>query len=272
MLEASLLAKAFWSGAIVLALSLIAERVSTRLAGILSGAPIGVTMVFFFVGLERGPHYIADSVPFAIASLTGTAAFAYAYVRASQWFTKLNATMSAVCGSLAFVAVSLVLIRIPFGLIGALAVTLTSLAILGYLLRGIGDHAVDQPIRITLRLMLARSGMAALFVVCIISLAESLGSDWTGLLIGFPMTFLPTLFIIHATYGREHTHTIIQNFPFGVTSLIVYVLAVTESFPRLGVIGGTVASLLVAIAYLVSITYFRMRPEKKSIYTPDRDD
>jgi hypothetical protein len=272
MIESSLLAKALWSGGIVLALSLIAERVSTRLAGILSGAPIGVTMVYFFVGLERGPIYIAESVPFAIASLTGTMAFVYVYYRASLWFKRLNAVMSAVTASLAFIAISLVLIRIPFGMIGALAISLGSFALLGYLLRRIGDVDVDEPVRITFGLLSLRSGMAALFVVGIITLADSLGSAWTGMLIGFPMTLLPTLFIVHATYGHKHTHTMIQNLPFGLTSLIVYVLAVAETFPRLGVVGGTVSSLLVALAYLTTITFFRMRSKRQSIYSPGRHD
>jgi hypothetical protein len=89
-----------------------------------------------------------------------------------------------------------------------------------------------------------------MLIVGVITLAEILGTRWTGLLTGFPATFLPTLLIIHLTYGAAQTHAIIRNFPVGV---IFYILTVAVTFPLWGIYGGTAASLAVSFLYLAGV-------------------
>jgi hypothetical protein len=64
------------------------------------------------------------------------------------------------------------------------------------------------------------------------------------------MTMLPTLLIVHHTYGAPSTHAMIRNIPLGVGSIVVYILAVSVAFPVLGVTLGTLASLAAAMVYL----------------------
>ncbi len=253
MIATSLLAKALWSAAIVLALSWIAERASTRVAGILSGAPIGTLLVYFFVGLEMGPAYVVASVPYGIAGFTGTIIFVLAYYVVSRHIERLQAVASTVVAVVLFAAVAMVLVRLPFTMAGALVLTIGSCVGAYWLLRKVENVHVDDPIRLTLGVLVLRGGSAALFVVAVIALAEALGSKWTGLLIGFPMTLLPTLFIVHVTYGEEYTHTMIRNFPLGLGSIVVYLLSVTVTFPMWGVYGGTAASLALSVVYLTLI-------------------
>ena len=68
---------------IVLGLSLVAERVSPRVAGVLSGYPLGAAIALFFIGLEIGPQFAADSAVFALAGLTASMVFVAAYFAVS---------------------------------------------------------------------------------------------------------------------------------------------------------------------------------------------
>jgi uncharacterized membrane protein (GlpM family) len=251
--DSSLLAKVFWSAAIVLGLAAIAEHMSTRIAGILSGAPLNAVLVYLFVGQEKGVDFVVSSVPHGIASFTATLAFVLTYYWVSSWLTFGAAISSAAIGVLAFIAVASLLAMISFGLASAIATTFGSLLLAIWMLRRIEFAQVGKPVRYTLRLWLLRGGLAAGFIVSVISFAEILGSRWAGLLTGFPSTLMPTLLIIHMAYGRASTHAIIRNFPVGMGSIILYILSVPVTFKLFGIYGGTVASLAVSVVYLTAV-------------------
>ncbi|NQV83275.1 MAG: hypothetical protein HQ494_05590 [Rhodospirillales bacterium] len=252
MFDTLLLAKILSSGGIVLGLSLLAERVGPRVAGVLSGAPLGVVMVFFFLGHEIGTDTIIASIPHAIAGLTGTLVFVYAYYRTSLWPFRFGILISPIVSVAAFFGVALVLSRISFTHASALVFTAGASITAGLFFRSrIDNLRISWRVRMTPLVIGFRVGLSTVFVVSAISLAKILGSAWTGLLIGFPMTLLPLLLIVHMTYSREHAHALIRNFPIGIVGLIIYLLSLPFTFPAFGVTLGTVASLSASCLYFL---------------------
>ena len=83
----------------VLTLSLIADFVSPRIAGILSGYPLGAAISLFFIGFEIGPGFASESALYTMTGLVGIQGFIYSYYLASSrvkvygiWF---NITVSS---------------------------------------------------------------------------------------------------------------------------------------------------------------------------------
>jgi hypothetical protein len=251
---AAIAAKVLWSAGLVLGLSLLAERVSTRVAGILAGAPQNTVLVFFFVGLDMGVEHVVSSTPHAIASFSATAGFGLAYYLASLWCERWPATAGAIAGTVVFFAIAMGLSLVHLTLFEATALTLSVILAAVWAFRRIMLVSVSKPVPYTPGLLLLRGSVAALLIVTSIMLAEALGTRWTGLLTGFPAILLPTLLIINVTYGTPSAHAIIRNFPLGVTSIILYILTVPITFPHLGVWGGTAVSLTISLAYLAGIT------------------
>ena len=60
MPDAVFVAKLMSSVSIVVLLSWIAERVSPRVSGILSGYPLGAAIALFFYGVEISPEFAAS--------------------------------------------------------------------------------------------------------------------------------------------------------------------------------------------------------------------
>jgi uncharacterized membrane protein (GlpM family) len=251
--ETTLLAKVLWSAAIVLGLSVVAERVSMRVAGILSGAPQNVVLVYFFVGRDKGIDHVTQSAPHGVASFSATIAFVLTYYWGSSRFTRHSAIAGSLIGIAAFAIVAVVLSMIPFTLVSATALTLSVIAIAVWLSHRIEVMPLKDPVRYTASLLLLRGSVAATLIVGVITLAELLGVRWTGLLTGFPTILLPTLLIIHFTYGSAHAHAIIRNFPVGVGSIILYILSIPITFPLWGIYGGTAASLGASFLYLAAV-------------------
>ena len=67
-----ILAKIGLSAIMVIAITLIAEKLSTRFAGVLLGFPLGAGLTFFFTGIEQGSLFAAQSAPWAIQGLSAT--------------------------------------------------------------------------------------------------------------------------------------------------------------------------------------------------------
>lgn len=77
MLEVPLtwqLAKLGLSVSMVLGLSAIAVRASPRIAGLLSGYPLGTALALFFIGLEISPTFATQSAVHTLAGFTATMA------------------------------------------------------------------------------------------------------------------------------------------------------------------------------------------------------
>lgn len=235
---------------VVLGLAFVAERVSTRIAGLLSGAPLNAVLVYFFVASDMGTAYILESIPHGIASFTATLAFILTYYFVSANMTRFAVLGSSLIGVAVYATIAVGLVAISFTLISAVAITLAAIVFAIWFFRRIEFVPVERPVRYTGQLLLLRGGFAVALIVSVITLAEILGTRWTGLLTGFPTTLLPTLVIIHATYGTANTHAIIRNFPVGVGSIILYILSVPITFPLWGVFGGTAASLAISFVYL----------------------
>ena len=259
--ETSLLIKAAWSAAVVLGLTLVAERVGSRIAGILSGAPLTAVLVFFFVGQDLGVDYVVASIPHSIAAFTGTVCFVLVYYWTSARLNRFSAIGALALGIAAFFAVAGLLSNVPFTLLTATALTLATILLAAFLVRKAPAYNIGRPIKFTIAQIMLRGGVAALLITAVIYLAETVGPHWTGLLVGFPATLLPTYLIIHLTYGKTSTRAMIRSFPAGVPSLILYLGLVPFTFPAWGIWGGTAACLAASTAYLTTIMFLgRKRP------------
>jgi len=239
---------------IVLGFSILAERVGPRLAGVLMGAPFGALISYYFIGHEAGPAFVAAGVPHAVAGLVGTLSFTYAYYRVSIRLAAApalwNAGASTLAGLIAFFIWTAAIHDISLSIPTALMVLIPFMVLFTYLFRQAGNVRVRTPAKLTPKLLAIRAGGAALLVSAVSSAAVLLGPAWGGLLMGFPMTLLPTMLIIHLSYTKEHVHSFLGAFPIGLGSLVAYILVVSESFPRFGVDLGTLIALGAAYVYL----------------------
>lgn len=242
--------------AIVTALSIIAERVSPRAAGILSGYPLGTAISLFFIGLEQGPAYAGESAVYTAAGIAAQLVFYFGYyfvsLRARRWAI-LAASLAALAGFLGASALLRALPPSPWA-----SILIAAAAILGFgaLFRGIPNTRIAEKTRLGPRVLLLRAALAALIILGIIGAANLVPPGWAGLFSAFPAASFPLVLIIHSTYSREQAHTIIKNIPTGLWSLVLYSLAVSFAYPLWGIYWGTLAGYAAATLYLYLYSRF----------------
>ena len=259
MVELVVVIKIVSSVALVLALSLVAEYVSPRAAGMLAGYPLGAAIALFFVGLEIGPEYAGHSAVYTMMGLVATQAFVYCYFKANLVFENYCIPLSSAAAMGGYAIVVWLLHLIPRNTILAICIPIASIFAFVHLFKEIQNVGIRQRVKLSKRVLLFRAVLAAVTILVITGIARSVGSAWTGLFSAFPITLFPLILIVHITYDMEHVHTIIKNFPLGLGSLIAYSLTVSLAYPRMGIYVGTLLGFTVATAYLLAFQFIRER-------------
>jgi uncharacterized membrane protein (GlpM family) len=237
---------------LVLTLSVLAERLSPQVAGLLSGYPLGAALALFFIGLEIGPQFAAQSAVYTLAGLLASLVFVAVY-----WFVSTRVSGRGVLASSAaalggYFAAAWLLQLMPFSRTAAAVVPLASVFGFMRLFRGIPNVTVTRRVRFSVAVLLLRACLAAVIITAITAAAGAVGAAWAGLFAAFPTVLFPLMLIVHLSYGKTHVHTIIKNFPPGLGSLIAYCLSVSVLYPVLGVAGGTMLGFAAASLYLLA--------------------
>jgi hypothetical protein len=255
-----ILAKIAVSIGTVLGLSMLAERVGPRVAGVLSGYPLGTAILLYFIAIEQGISFASESAVYALPGLIATLTFLYAYFIVSRSCTHLavfpQIMLSSVGAFVTYLSVSWLFQLAEMSLIQAAITLLLAIGVALSLFRKIENVLILNRVRLTKRVVLLRAALAALIVLVISGLAAWIGPRWSGLLSGFPVTLYPTMLILHFTYGAAPVHTLIRNFPRGMGALWVYIIAVALGYPVLGLGLGTVLAFVAATVYLLFYSTF----------------
>lgn len=236
---------------VVTTLSIIAERISPRAAGILSGYPLGSAISLFFIGLEQSPEFAAQSAVYNIAGLAALLSFFYIYYQVSTRMRRLAIPLSTAAALAGFLAVAglLHLLRLPP--LGCLLAGGGAIVGFGALYRRIPNANIASRVRLGPRVMLFRASLAALVILAITGAANLVPPSWAGLFSAFPATVFPLLLILHTTYGARQAHAVIKNLPTGLWALVSYSLTISLAYPILGIYQGTLLGFGVATVYLL---------------------
>ena len=240
---------------LILCLTWITEKASPRIAGILSGYPVGTALVLFFYGIEIGPDFAVASVPYNLLGHTSALVFVYCYFRGSRSSTVISIMIASVCAICGYAVSALVMSILEPTLLTGAAFTFSIIALFSFLFRDIPDTMIDDPPRYTPAMFFSRLILSSAIVLLITGVAQGIGVRWAGLFSAFPLVVYPLLILIHLNYGVPRAHTVIKNFPRGLWTVAAYSIIVSLTYGRLGVFIGTACGYLVATAVLLVINW-----------------
>lgn len=262
-----LIAKIALSAGMVITITLVAEQLSTRFAGVLLGFPLGAGLTFFFTGIEQGPLFAAQSAPWAIQGLGATLVFCLMYhecgkkLQNTSIYSLLPPTL---CGLSGFFGTAFLLQNLLAGhLILRIAMVVLIFGGVTILFRLTPILPIRRKVPTTALVLLSRALFAALVLVIITTLAKTVGSRWSGIFAAFPTTVLPTVWVLHYHYNVRTISALFREIPLGMLAIVVFACSVYFTFPALGVYLGIGVSYGVAFGYLLFYEYFLRHPLDK---------
>lgn len=230
----------------VVIISDLFERINPKVAGLLSGYPIGVALSLFFFGLEHGATFAARSALFNIVGMVTFLSFIGLYYLAARAFRKYALFASTTVATLGFLAIAYALQQINFTLLGSVVIAITAIVTLAIPFGGIREIQTGAAVKVTFRSIVIKAVVAGSIITGVTTIAGLVGPAWAGLLASFPATTLPLILMVHHKYTPMHINALFKYIPIGSVSIVCYVLAVYHFYPRNGIYVGTLIAYAVA--------------------------
>lgn len=253
-IDALFVLKALISIGIVVALSLIAERLGPRAAGLLTGLPLGAGMVTIFTGLEQGTMFAARAALFMVPGFITTLVFIYFYaqVAARQNRGGVKAVLMPWMAANVTYAISAAFIHyLEMPLEVSIPIIIVSLLLVSKMMSGLPDTPIMARVSFGWRVMAFRAGLATAVILLITGIASTVGAEWIGILTGYPITMLPLILVIHITYSGAETAAVLKHLPMGLGGVVSFCIACNFSLSAYGLGWGLTLAYVAAFSYLL---------------------
>jgi len=240
---------------VVVAASLVAERVGALIGAMVATLPIAAGPAYILLSLDHDAQFIADSTVASLAVHAATGLFGTAYVLAAQRCS-FSLTIAIAVGT--WLAGALIIRSTAWSLAGAIALCAVTYGICVPLVQrylhvrvpAIARHWFDIPFRALL---------VAALVGAVVAVGANVGPKLTGILAVFPIVMVSLMLILHPRIGGAATAAIIANTMWGLVGFALSVLTLHLAVVPLGAPLALALALLVAVATNVTIFLVRRR-------------
>ena len=248
--------------AVVLSLSYIAEKVSPKVSGILSGLPVGSSITLLFFAIENGVDYVTKVALYNIHGLFAALAFSIGYYISTFYKGKFEIFMSLLISFIAYLIIAFILAYVPPHVVLTPLIVITLMLIASIYFAKKENFAIDKKVKTSISDIFFRSLLTISIFLVISSLPKYVPSNIAGIFSSFPTILLPLMLIIHFRHSRLQARTVIKNTPFGLSSVVIYSLVVYFAYAKIGIVFGTIVALIASVLYVVIqgkvLRYFKL--------------
>ena len=246
----------------VLSLTTVAEKVSVKTSGLLSGLPIGSAITLVFFAIEYGVSYVQQTALYNIHGLFAALAFCVGYYISTFYTGKFEIFFSLMVSFISYIVIAFLLSLIPPHLVFTPLIVYTLLLGCAIYFSKKEDHKIVKTDKVSVFDLVIRSVLTIGIFLIVSSLPKYVPANLAGIFSSFPTILLPLLLIIHFNHSNLQARTIIKNTPFGLTSVVVYSFLVYLTYPTIGIFWGTiiglVSSVLVIVIQTKVLKYFKI--------------
>ena len=244
-----LLASFVVGGLAVTLLTLLAEQVHPRTAGIILSLPTNLAVSLFFIGWTLSPGAVAEAAIGIPASLGASLIFVAIYVWMAARIRRRTIgtfALTFVCGLLGWLVIALPL---ALYIIQSIALSLVLYVFLAcvahmWLNREAEDADAVAPIRYTFLQRSGRALFAGFLIMMVVYLSKTLGPLWGGVFSVFPAATSSGLLILHWQRDAEILKKVYRTVPLGSPIFLLYTLMCVLTFPGMGIVLGTILSYI----------------------------
>jgi uncharacterized membrane protein (GlpM family) len=245
-------------GASLALLSLIAERASSKMAGIILSLPLTIAIGLFFTGWIASPEAVADAIVIipAIEAAVMTYTIAYLYLSKIKLPKLWSMIVCTLGGILAWMAVAVPVAIFELNSIWISIIIYIFFTGLAYYLITYKTHTKSnlEPLKYSTGEKVVRAIFGGLIIVVVTYLSKTAGAFWGVMFSAFPAVFSSTLVIVHKNYDSDYLFKVWKNSPIAMNMFLAYGITAMYAFPAFGIWGGTLVCYLVSLVVAVLIS------------------
>jgi len=264
-----LLISFFVGGSLITILSLIAEKTSQHISGIIMMFPTTLVLGFFFLGLTTTAKNVSTIIPATLIPLGIVIFSSVIYIYFSIYFAVYikNKVLQILCSLLTSMIIWFI-IASPFaiykfsnvfiGITGFfIIVTFTHFI----LKRNNYELSLTRP-KYTKIQILIRALFTGSIIATVVLLGKTLNPFWGGIFTMFPAATFSTLIILHYYYAPRQLFYFMKNAPLGSILLFVYAISIMLLFPKIGIWLGTLVSYSISLTLGLLLIKYQLRQNK----------
>ena len=256
-------------GCFITLLSLIAERSSENIAGIIMMFPSTSVLGFLFLGLTTSAEKVAIIIPATLIPLGivifSSVVYIYCSIFLSIYFkTKITQILTA------FVASSLIwfILVSPFAIwkftnliLGAIGFIILITIAHFILNKNKFQEEVSRP-KYTKSQIAIRAVFTGGVITIVVLFGKVLNPFWGGIFTMYPAATFASLVIFHFYYEPRQLFHFMKKAPIGSLSIFIYAIFIMILFPKFGVVFGTIISYSLSLTFSILLIKYRLRQNK----------
>lgn len=243
------------SAAIIILITIIAERYGTKTGGILGTLPSTIIVAFIFISLNKGVYFASQSAAIVPAEMGVNLLFLFIFALLSYHSIYVAITASLTVWVL---FTSLLFVLNLENIFVSIAIYTAALIFTFMVLEqvkktpSIGSVTVHYtPMKIILR------GLLAGTVIAIAVFLSNVGAALSGIFSVFPAIFLSTMLISLREHGPNFAGGIAKSMIFGSQSVMIYAVAIYFFYPLYGVVSGSIFAFGISIIVMMILLGLR---------------
>jgi uncharacterized membrane protein (GlpM family) len=257
-LIAQLLISFIVGGSLITFISLLAEKASENVSGIIMVFPTTIVLGFFFLGVTTSAQKVADIVPATLIPIGITILSSVIYISNARLFSKLISSKRSQI-ILTFILSNLIwfILTAPFAIWKFNNLTV---GVIGYFILIIIAHyflnrnniSLERPkIKYSKSQILFRSLFMGIMILLVVLLGKTLNPFWGGIITMYPAATYAALTVFHFYYDPKQLYSFYKKSAVGSLSLFLYAISVMVLFPKIGIVYGTISAIGLCLLFLI---------------------
>ncbi len=240
------------SAAVVIVITLVAERYGTKIGGIIGTLPTNLAVALVFIGVNRGAMFAADAALVVPAEMGINILFLAVFSVAA--YRSLSFALTVSLGMWALLSAGLYLLspgHVWLSLAIYLALMLPSFLFLELWKKVPSRSPVS--VHYTGRKILFR-GLLAGTVIAIAVLLSNVGAAISGIFSVFPAIFTSTMTIFVYEHGARFAGAMAKSMMLGSATTVGFSVAVHYLFPELDIGLGTLVAYIISFILVLIVS------------------
>lgn len=228
----------------ILGISLAGQRWGPAVAGWLSGLPVIAGPILFFMAREQGADFAAQAAVATMSAVCGALAFSIGYT----WTATRHAwPVCFLAAAFSYAAMVLVLYLLAPGLVFSAALSIAMIAAAPWLYPQV--HAATAPPSMTRTELLVRMSAGAAMVLVATHFAGQLGPRLSGLVAMFPILGSVLAVFTHRHAGAAFTTKLLSGMALGFYAFVTFCAVLSLTLREWGI--GAAFGMAVVAALVV---------------------
>lgn len=229
--------------------TILAERFGSKIGGLISNLPSNILVSLIFISIVNDVNYVTNLAPAVPIGLIINTFFMVVFIITLRY----NLVISVISSLLVWLILALIMTKLEFNnlSLNIILCIITIIASVLFLEKVVKVQSQqNNRKKYSLGQLIFRTVFAGGIVATIVVISKYCNPYFTGIFSTFPAMLLSTLILLSLNQSKEFAMATGKILILSLTNIIVYVLFVSLTYPRIGIVLGTIVSYTLSALWI----------------------